>query len=47
MRETISHAGRKFKSSLDGNNYIYIYDRREYEDIRDSANFELWLYKYM
>ena len=26
---------------------IYIYDRREYEDIRDSTKFELYIYVYM
>ena len=45
MRETISHAGLPVNSSLDGNNnYIYIYGRREYDDIRDSTKFELYIY---
>ena len=45
MREMISPVGLQFNSSLDGNNnYIYIYDRREYEDIRDSTKFELYIY---
>ena len=48
MRETIAHAEQQFNSSLDGNNnYIYIYGRREYEDIRDSTKFELYIYIYL
>ena len=27
--------------------YIYIYGRREYEDIRDSTKFELYIYIYI
>ena len=43
MRETISHAGLQFNSSLNGNNN-YICVRTECEEIRDSTNFELYKY---
>ena len=43
MRETITHAGLQFNSSLDGNN-LYIYGLKEYEDIKDSTKFELYIY---